>query len=262
MFERLATNGYDCEDFELKRDKAFEFIKKLVEEGYIYTPGCNDNYISIKNTRPFYKYGEGACKYAFFDIVPGYVVKINRHISDFISVVREAMVYKKAIDENISSYFAHTYYVGTIDNIAITIQECVDVDCDFNEDVSYNRISKLIDEGELQYDYDCYVEENKDNGWSYCTLSEYRRDRIESMQEEDEIFIEAFVENEAEKVIRFLNDYTINDIHQANFGFRDTNDLNTFVLIDFSGFHEWRTYKDEFVNEEYYDDICRTYECR
>ena len=100
MFTKVAQNGYDCENFEAKRDSAFTFIKDLIERKVIIHSELEPEYIRVVHGP---EYACGADKYVFFDVVPGYVVKINRNVSDFIPIVREAYLYKKTIEENINT---------------------------------------------------------------------------------------------------------------------------------------------------------------
>ena len=257
MFERLATNGFDCESFEQKRDTAFNFVKKLYEMGMISFSKYDGTYITIKN---YSNYRNGEDKYAFFDIVPGYVVKINRHTEDVVPVMREAYLYEKAVKAGVQNHFARTYYVGTIDNIMITIQEFVDVDSDFNDDVSFTRISKNIeDEGALMDDYEWYCKDREDRGITPMRYSDYRDDIVKERQEEVEEIVYAFVEDNPGIVCEFIDDNGISDVHYANFGFRDKDDLSTFVIVDFSGsssnYYEWMV--DEWFDSsvEYYEDL-------
>ena len=262
MFKRLATNGYDCENFEQKRDAAIDYIEGLLKEKAIVFPDISPNYACIKRDKiADDKYGEGANKYAFFDVIPGYVIKINRRFEDFIPIVREAYIYNKAVEKGLNQYFARTYYMGTIDNIAITIQEYVEVDSEFNDDISYDRFSRFINEEDLKVEYEEYRIENEKRGRYVESFEDFRYEAIDEIKCDQENIIEAFIEDNWLAVNNFLNDYKVDDIHYANFGFRDSSDLDTFVIIDFSGFHDdyWEDYVKDFSNEEYAEDLERIY---
>ena len=263
MFTKVAQNGYDCENFEARKDLAFSFIKDLIEREVIVHSELEPEYIRIKGN---VNYACGADKYVFFDVVPGYVVKINRNVSDFITIVREAYLYKKTIEENINAYFARTYFVGIIDNIFISIQEYVSVDDDFNEDETWTRISATVEEDVVRAEYDSYRKEREEKGWWFQGYESYFNEWVCGLEAEQENIIYAFIEDyeKAEKVIDFMNEYCINDLHTNNFGFKNPNEMETFVMTDFSGHHgffqDWINYIEDFVSEEYYNDIIELFD--
>lgn len=267
MYIARAKDRNDFEGFDEIRDYVIDAFVEMINSGSLRISDLYKRYTIVKNTFP-YNYSSGANKAAIFDLLDEYVVKFNRNADDYFSVVREAMIYEKACEEGVGKCFAKTYYIGTVDFIGITIQEKVYVDEDYNSDVLYDKISSDCDEVSLKYDYEEYKREISEDGEEQVEDYEsWKNDRISRQVEnvEDEEFVEIFCNID---IYPFFDKWHINDIHCANFGFRDECDVTSFCLIDFSGYCSWEMYVkedstrfpfQEYEGEEWVEEIKRIY---
>lgn len=142
-------------------------------------------------------------------------VKGNQVI-DFCKV--EAENYKAAYDYGVGCFFAPTYIVKELDGVTICIQQRVEVDPDYYEDRFRNYYIEVydIDEEEDEcgdYDLDLDVEEEVD--------------AVFGGQVDCELF---------DKLLAFIDNHDINDLHEENYGKVRGVDGEHDVIIDFSGY--------------------------
>lgn len=136
---------------------------------------------------------------------------INSKNIDYAKVEYEN--YVRAVEEDLAHYFPETVFIGEFGGHAFYAQR----ECECNED-SISRewydslCDRYYDRGE---EYDC------DSIWSEV-------DNLEDDERVELLFGD-------EKLIEFLREYKINDLHEGNFGYRG----GFKVIIDFSGFAGW-----------------------
>ena len=266
MYIARAKNRNDFEGFDEIRDYIIDAFVEMINSGSLRINDLYKRYTIERNIFP-YNYDSGANKAAIFDLLDEYVVKFNRNADDYFSVVREAMIYEKACEEGVGKCFAKTYYIGTVDFMGITIQEKVYVNEYYNSDAVYEKISSDYSEASLRYDYEEYKKSREDSEEWVEDYESWKSDRISEEVEnvEDDGFVRIFCDID---IYPFFNKWSINDIHCANFGFRDESDVTTFCLIDFSGYCYWEDYVKEdsirfpfedYEEEEWVGEIRRIY---
>lgn len=133
----------------------------------------------------------------------------------------EARNYKRACEQNIEECFAATYYFTTVNNYDFFIQERVNIDDGYNEEVFYQYVSRDIDPSEYE-NKDEYREKISDMA---CDMND--EERIYAMLDENGY------NGDIEEIVRFIDDNDINDLHAGNWGV--TTDGFT-VMVDYSGF--------------------------
>lgn len=140
-----------------------------------------------------------------------YYVKEDQVI-DFCKV--EAENYKAACEYGIGHFFAPTYIVKELDGVTICIQQRVEVDPEYYEDKFRNYYIEVyeIDEDE-DYDLNLEVEEEID--------------AVFGGQVDDKLF---------DKLLAFIDNHDINDLHEENYGKVRGADGEYDVIIDFSGY--------------------------
>ena len=133
-------------------------------------------------------------------------------VIDFCKV--EAENYKAACDYGIGCFFAPTYIVKELDGVTICVQQKVEVDPEYYEDKFRNYYIDVwdIDEDE-DYDLDLEVEEEVD--------------AVFGGQVDGELF---------DKLLAFIDNHDINDLHEENYGKACDADGEHDVIIDFSGY--------------------------
>ena len=145
-----------------------------------------------------------------------YYIK-NNLVIDFCK--KEVEYYKMAVAESLQKFFAATYFLCEIDEMYITIQESVSVDCGFFTDMFSDKVSK-------HYSREDFDSEESFNAAIWDEAEEMDNDeRIYAVLGEDD--------DEVDKLVAFVERNDINDLHCGNWGI--TGD-GTCVLMDFSGF--------------------------
>ena len=132
---------------------------------------------------------------------------------------REAENFKKACEAGLDEYFAAMYYIGEVCGVKVYAQEKVNMD---EDKVSDEWTNYLVSCG----DYDeCETDEEKYEAASYDTYN---------MDQDERVYAMLGSGCESDKVICFLDDNSINDLHAANWGYRNGN-LEP-VMVDYAGF--------------------------
>lgn len=260
----VAKDREDVPNFATMRDTIIGQFKRLINRDALRKCAYAERFSIIGERFPF-KYGHGANKVAILNMegIENYVVKFNQSAKDYFSIVREAMIYDEARREGIGEYFAKTYYIGTVDFMAITIQEKVFVDEDYNSDATYRKLSARHTEEELMDEYEYEME----------GVEDYQRESFEDWKisyfdsEECEMDGGEYAKEFLGKNLRwFFDQFRITDIHVGNFGFKVEGDDSTFCFIDFSGYDDWEEALnssiydfEDFVQEEWADEVKRIY---
>lgn len=131
----------------------------------------------------------------------------------------EAYLTEKAVEYGIGDMFAKTYYLGSLNGIPTYISEKVEETvCGHYGHYEYSRANSAQETQEL---YNFYSTELDEAGLYY-------------EQPTFRYFVDQYGQKKAEKLIQFIMDYNIDDLHSANIGFDKTGKIK---LIDYSGFH-------------------------
>lgn len=141
---------------------------------------------------------------------PSYV-RDNR-AKDFCGL--EAFNYKLACIRGVEDYFAKTYDIGKYNGINIYLQEKIETDTELFSDKFYEYASHCS----CSHDYS-----GSDVDWEDLDEEE----RILAIYAEDES------KENLDKLIKFVYERDINDLHDGNWGI--TKD-NRYVVFDFSGY--------------------------
>lgn len=272
MYIARAKDRDDVPNFAKMRDLIIEEFKGMIRKDELrfceITERCAPRYTIVQDKMP-YDWASGQNKIAILDMLDDYVVKFNRGKYDYFSIVREALLYEKAKEEGIEEHFAETYYIGTVDFMAITIQEKVCVDGEENEDILYDFAQKELreeyNEEELDEMYEEHCEELRERGYQHIsTFDEYFLDltseKVDDWEGADYARLFLGVD-----LYDFFYRYEINDSHCGNFGFRRDRDFSSMVYIDFSGYYNWETaipYRfpfEDYEDEEWYDALVKIY---
>ena len=147
-----------------------------------------------------------------------WVIKINFIIpneSDFCNI--EADNYKKACENGLQDYFAATYKISYPCKTTVCLQEQVKPKEDYIDSLFYNAASSEF----YKEDY-----ENEDD---YFDDANYR---VDDFTEEDRITAIYGFSPEISRLINFIYDNEICDLHAGNWG---TNSQGDIVMIDYSG---------------------------
>ena len=131
---------------------------------------------------------------------------------------QELITYEKAVSNNLQSFFAPIYKIGTINDATFYLQEKVFPDADVVMN-SFENYSKYFVEEE-EYD---------DNVEYLDAVSEYAselddEDRLRAMFDDYE---------GVEELIEFINENEINDLHEGNYGRKSDGN---WVIFDYSGY--------------------------
>ena len=123
------------------------------------------------------------------------------------------MNYQLAIDAGVEDAFAACYFLDRIEGYDFYIEELVCVDEDTTDSRCYDYASSL-----------CEEEEDVDVDEVYYDLCD--EERVCAVFGAMEI---------KRKLLEFIVNYGINDLHAGNFGYRN-GDLSEPVIIDYSGY--------------------------
>lgn len=149
-----------------------------------------------------------------------WVIKLSlgRYATNYCRV--EAKNFRLALHDGLGDFFACMQYVGLVDGIEVYIQERAEVDENLNSDIfrEYVREGYDFDDPEAGMDEESYIE-----------------DRADELDEDERIYAmchREYNEDSIEKLIEFIEDHNINDLHEGNWG-----RLNgRMVLVDYSGY--------------------------
>ena len=172
----------------------------------------------------------GASKFCIIDEESDWVIKISFDCSYDVEdedmevdyCKRELYNYEKACEAGLEKYFATIFKIGEIDGIEIYLQEKLEANDGTIDDVE-----------QLFYDY-VYA-----NDQEYYDEIEDEDDRNSAVWEDIyDMSIGERVEaifGFIKELIRFIEEYEINDLHSANYGYRGSE----LVIMDYSG---WNVY--------------------
>lgn len=166
----------------------------------------------------------GASKVCILTPNEDWVIKVNidRSAKRFNSGINycktECDNYQYAIESGLDKYFAAMYFCGFVDGIAVYLQERARLDeCSF-ESSMYRYISSC-------YPKDEYPDEDE--------REKYIESAIFGCEVAD--YVTAFLGEDMDCLIDFLESYGINDLHYGNWGFMHDGRI---VMIDYSGFFD------------------------
>lgn len=147
------------------------------------------------------------------DDLNDWIIKVGFSNSKIDYAELEYTNYCLAEEEGLGYYFPETVYIGTFGGHRFYAQrECECDEASVSREWYDSLCDRYYDRGE---EYDC------DTVWS----------EVEELEDDERVEL-LFGD---EKLIEFLREYKINDLHEGNFGYRGGN----MVIIDFSGFRGW-----------------------
>ena len=226
LFEMLKTT-------ELTKDEQLDFVEAFQFEEVGYHPVCG-------MTKVCFVFDEFVIKTSFnykvtYPFIDGVVTKKVVELEDACET--EFLAYRKAVEEGLSDFFFETDYLGCGIYVQERCEESLqdarvfrdDSDSDTKEYSEYEReraidaLVESIPEEEAEVEVD-----------EYTTVGDSVR-YIDSYLKEDCVtnFLQTYDSDSMVKLARFLFNYDITDIHDANVGFDSAGRLRIF---DFSGF--------------------------
>lgn len=144
--------------------------------------------------------------------------------------------YEKAKKNKVEYFFAKTVYIGECEgscvSIPVYLQEKVCCNAEIFDDIYYNYFGERYYEAEVDEVVPAEASYGKTRVDSMEELYEENcadDDRISIIFEETNID-----EREIDKLLTFLREYNIDDIHNGNFGLSKDNEI---VIVDFSGYN-------------------------
>ena len=210
------------EFYEIKKDYT-EVLDALCQSEYFrdfLRTGEVDFYYSAIDD--FYNYDDidrydlyftnGKTKEIIIDYESDWILKIPFYKSNFCQ--KEAIYYAQAQKEGLEKAFAPCYFLMNYKGANCYIMERVDCDEDRISDEFYESMKEFNNYSD---------EEAEEVFWNYDEF-----DKV------DELLEYNFDENFLEKLMNFLRENDINDLHAGNIGYRG-DDL---VLVDYSGYGE------------------------
>ena len=226
LFEMLRTT-------ELTRDVELGLVEALQFEGAGYHPVCG-------MTKVCFVFDEFVIKTSFdykvmYPFIDGVVTKKVVELEDACET--EFLAYRKAVEAGLGDFFFETDYLGC----GIYVQERCEESL---QDARYFRddsdsTTKEYSEYERECAIDALVEsipeeEAEIDVDEYTTVGDSVR-YIDSYLKEDCVtnFLQTYDSGSMVKLAKFLFNYDITDIHDANVGFDKVGRLRIF---DFSGF--------------------------
>ncbi len=226
LFEMLRTT-------ELTKDERLGFVEAFQFERADYHPVCG-------MTKVCFVFDEFVIKTSFnykvmYPFIDGKVTKKVVELEDACET--EYLAYRKAVEEGISDFFFETDYLGCGIYVQERCEESLqDARC-FRDETDF--VTKEYSEYERECAIDALVESIPEEEADvdvdeYTTVGDSVR-YIDSYLKEDCVtnFIQTYDSDSMVKLARFLFNYDITDIHDANVGFDKVGRLRIF---DFSGF--------------------------
>lgn len=195
-------------------------ILKMMEENFFwcnretfYDSSFYDEVIKYGIWEKGFEFNNGVVKYCIsHPDFNGFVVKFCNYRFNYCE--REYKNYLAAVEKGIEEFFPYTDFLGTMNGIDLYIQEKAVCDSDGVSSIWYHAIEE---------DYVNVYNESEDIVYGRIW------DMISDL-EDDQRAIYCFGYNE--KLLNFLGEYRINDLHEGNFGYTE----DRLVIIDFSGF--------------------------
>lgn len=175
-----------------------------------------------------FSYETGATKCCVFhEDFYEYVVKFtwNNSHKGFDWCEREYENYIAAVEEGLDWAFPYTDYLGSINGVNFYIQEKACPNEDEITDICYSKVSE-------NYESHCAWREERYRSREYSfSRSELISDAVEDLEDDERV---EMIVGYDEKLMDFLYNRRINDLHNGNFGYNGDH----YVIIDFSGYGE------------------------
>lgn len=231
---------------ELEMERALDIVRDLIPYGlHEAIKGEEDNKEFFEEAKDYadkngISFFCGASKLVIVDEESDWVIKLSFDCSidadegiesDYCK--RELYNYKMACEEGIDKFFAEICMVGEVDGIEVYLQERLKVDDGVEDDVDQIFRDYVYSLDESYYDNI----EDEDERSAILTDDVYDMDEGER--------IEAIFGFE-EKLITFIENNDINDLHSGNFGYRGAD----LVIMDYSGWNVYSIEEREKDNEE------------
>lgn len=226
LFEMLKTT-------ELTKDERLDFIEAFQFERAGYHPVCG-------MTKVCFVFDEFVIKTSFdykvvYPFIGGVVTKKVVELEDACET--EYLAYRKAVEEGLGDFFFETDYLGCGIYVQEKCEESLQDARYFRDDSDF--VTKEYSEYERECAIDALVEsipeeEAEMDVDEYTTVGDSVR-YIDSYLKEDCVtnFLQTYDSGSMVKLAKFLFNYDITDIHDANVGFDKVGRLRIF---DFSGF--------------------------
>lgn len=164
----------------------------------------------------------GAVKYCVSSILfENYVVKFCGEEFDYCE--REYTNYLAAVDRGLEEFFPYTDFLGELNGLKLYIQERAVCDCEYVNSIWHESLRESY-EGAFEDEDEDFINSRI---W----------DAVDDLEDDERLQMIYHVEDLED----FINEYCINDLHEANFGFVDER----LVIIDFSGYG-WRATERAF----------------
>ena len=162
----------------------------------------------------------GCTKLCIIPANEDWVIKINYNSRRRDYCYDEVRNYKRAEAAGIEEYFARSYELDKDYMYFVEIQEKVKTSEEDIGDKFYRYVSSSYDKEDFEDEdtYSAAVEE------SICDMSE--EERLRAVFNIDEITLQ--------KLIDFVDNYEINDLHEGNIAIRPST--GHYVLMDYSGY--------------------------
>lgn len=191
--------------------------RELVLENHMYRE-YNERDLDRK-----FRLDNGAVKYCIMSdlFFSDYVVKFCGE--DFDYCEREYTNYLAAVDRELGQFFPYTDFLGELNGLKFYIQERAVCDSEYVNSVWYESLRESY-EG-------AYEDEDED------FINSRIWDAVDDLEDDERLQMIYAVQDLED----FINEYRINDLHEANFGFIDER----LVIIDFSGYG-WRATERAF----------------
>lgn len=231
---------------EIEIDRALDIVKDLIPYGlHDALKGEEDNKEFFEDAKDYadkngISFFHGASKLVIIDEESDWVIKLSYDCSIDVDegmesdyCKRELYNYEKACEEGIDKFFAEIHMVGEVDGIEVYLQEKLKVDDGVEEDVD-----KIFRDYVYSLD-ESYYDDIEDEDERRALLA----DEVYEMDEEERI--EAIFGFE-ERLITFIENNDINDLHSGNFGYRGAD----LVIMDYSGWNVYSIEEREKENEK------------
>lgn len=229
LFEMLRTTT-------LTKDEELGFVEGFQFEKAGYHPVCG-------MTKVCFVFDEFVIKTSFdyktmYYTVYDSVEKIEKKVIELEDACEtEYLAYRKAVEEGLDDFFFETDYLGCGIYVQERCEESLQ-DARYSRD-KFDSATREYDEYERECAIDALVdsipeEEAEMDVDEYTTVGDSVR-YVDSYLKEDCVvnFIQTYDSGSMVKLARFLFNYDITDIHDANVGFDKVGRLRIF---DFSGF--------------------------
>lgn len=231
---------------EIEINKALDTVRDLIPYGlHEVIKGEADNNEFFEDVKDYadkngISFFHGASKLVIIDEESDWVIKLSYDCSVDVDegmesdyCKRELYNYEKACEEGVDKFFAEIHMIGEVDGIEVYLQEKLKVDDGVEEDVDkiFRDYAYSLDES--------YYDEIEDDDERESILA----DDVYEMDEGERI--EAIFGFE-KRLITFIEDNDINDLHSGNFGYRGAD----LVIMDYSGWNIYSIEEREKENEE------------